>query len=208
MNSSAFMIVKTDQGSWSLSTSEEGAPKAFVSLIEEMIRGAGGTIFGQRDKDLSAEKAEAVLAVYKASTKKKFGIWTLDGNHGISVHRDPNVPENYQQNGCAQPTCLVIGTVSRCAKCYTHYCSQDCQKLDWQAHKKICGSIKDKKIPPSQGIMNTDKASIDELHKRINMLNSLLREYESAPNPSSRNIKSTKLLLDCLILQLDQRMRK
>ncbi|KAK3331696.1 putative MYND domain protein [Cercophora scortea] len=31
-------------------------------------------------------------------------------------------------------------TLKHCAKCFiTDYCSRDCQKADWKAHKKICG---------------------------------------------------------------------
>jgi splicing suppressor protein 51 len=33
-------------------------------------------------------------------------------------------------------------TLKHCAKCKTaRYCSRDCQKADWKAHKKVCGSI-------------------------------------------------------------------
>ena len=39
---------------------------------------------------------------------------------------------------CHKPSSEV--TLKRCAKCSTTpYCSRDCQKADWKAHKKICG---------------------------------------------------------------------
>lgn len=35
-------------------------------------------------------------------------------------------------------------TLKRCAKCsVTPYCSRECQKADWKAHKKICGKNQD-----------------------------------------------------------------
>ncbi|GAB1309997.1 hypothetical protein MFIFM68171_00207 [Madurella fahalii] len=38
-------------------------------------------------------------------------------------------------------------TLKHCAKCsVTFYCSRDCQKADWKAHKKVCG--KDGPQPP------------------------------------------------------------
>jgi ankyrin repeat protein len=49
-----------------------------------------------------------------------------------------------------ETTCNVCGgaAVSQCAKCKTTcYCSTECQKIDWKAHKKLCGkpSIVDEK---------------------------------------------------------------
>ncbi|KAK7423559.1 hypothetical protein QQX98_001017 [Neonectria punicea] len=38
------------------------------------------------------------------------------------------------------------GNIKRCAKCSTTpYCSRECQKRDWKAHKKICGKTT---VPP------------------------------------------------------------
>ncbi len=47
----------------------------------------------------------------------------------------------------AAPTCACCAktgsnpdtNLKRCAKCQTtHYCSRECQKADWKAHKKVC----------------------------------------------------------------------
>lgn len=41
-------------------------------------------------------------------------------------------------------------TLKRCAKCSTTpYCSRECQKKDWKAHKKICGSQANSTTPSS-----------------------------------------------------------
>lgn len=36
-------------------------------------------------------------------------------------------------------SCSKVDNLKRCAKCHTtQYCSRDCQKKDWNAHKKVC----------------------------------------------------------------------
>jgi hypothetical protein len=43
---------------------------------------------------------------------------------------------------CARPGCLQIG-ILRCSTCLREpYCSSECQKLDWRAHKVICKFLK------------------------------------------------------------------
>ncbi|PHH63855.1 hypothetical protein CDD81_5412 [Ophiocordyceps australis] len=42
--------------------------------------------------------------------------------------------------------------LKKCAKCWTAlYCSRDCQKADWKAHKKVCGKQTDAKTSSQDG---------------------------------------------------------
>lgn len=43
---------------------------------------------------------------------------------------------------CARPSCIKIGN-SKCSTCLREaYCSGDCQKSDWKAHKLMCKTSK------------------------------------------------------------------
>jgi hypothetical protein len=43
---------------------------------------------------------------------------------------------------CARPGCLQSG-INRCSICLREpYCSGNCQKADWKAHKSICKTLK------------------------------------------------------------------
>lgn len=44
--------------------------------------------------------------------------------------------------GCSKTAAdLHLDNLKECAKCHTtQYCSRDCQKADWKAHKKICST--------------------------------------------------------------------
>jgi endogenous inhibitor of DNA gyrase (YacG/DUF329 family) len=43
---------------------------------------------------------------------------------------------------CARPGCLKLG-INRCSISLREpYCSGDCQKIDWKAHKPICKTLK------------------------------------------------------------------
>ena len=55
--------------------------------------------------------------------------------------RDANDPTNKACAGCKKPQSDLQNSLKRCGKCQTQsYCSRDCQKADWKAHKKICAS--------------------------------------------------------------------
>lgn len=46
-----------------------------------------------------------------------------------------------KNSNCDNPNCPKISTsIKACTVCRTPYCSKDCQKEDWKAHKKICAS--------------------------------------------------------------------
>ncbi|MCJ1331862.1 hypothetical protein MMC10_008554 [Thelotrema lepadinum] len=41
---------------------------------------------------------------------------------------------------CSKPQSQLAEQLKRCAECQTtRYCSRDCQRADWKAHKKCCG---------------------------------------------------------------------
>lgn len=45
--------------------------------------------------------------------------------------------------------------LKKCAKCQTTlYCSRDCQKADWKAHKKVCNSNSQNRMPANIGPVN------------------------------------------------------
>lgn len=53
-------------------------------------------------------------------------------------------------------------TLKRCAKCSTTpYCSRDCQKVDWKAHKKICGKDSNT-TPDSSGSQLSPPKGLDQ----------------------------------------------
>lgn len=54
-------------------------------------------------------------------------------------------------------------TLKRCAKCsFTQYCSRECQKADWKAHRKVCGKQQqpraDDNDPSSHSNSNASRA--------------------------------------------------
>ncbi|OWP03035.1 hypothetical protein B2J93_3661 [Marssonina coronariae] len=49
---------------------------------------------------------------------------------------------------CFKPESQLPTSLKRCAKCHTaQYCSRDCQKEDWKAHKRVCGKPVDQHNP-------------------------------------------------------------
>ncbi|XP_043460840.1 uncharacterized protein LOC122497659 [Leptopilina heterotoma] len=60
--------------------------------------------------------------------------------------------------------CLFCGNITRmrCSKCTSFYCSRNCQKADWNAHKVECLSL-----PALTGVPN----AVNDLQERVSVLN-------------------------------------
>lgn len=57
------------------------------------------------------------------------------------AEKEANDPNTKTCAGCKKPQSDFPNPLKRCAKCHTQcYCSRDCQKTDWKAHKKTCAS--------------------------------------------------------------------
>ncbi|KAK5955781.1 hypothetical protein OHC33_003422 [Knufia fluminis] len=64
-------------------------------------------------------------------------------------------------------------TLKRCAKCHTQaYCSRECQKDDWENHKRVCTQ---NNATPTPGSMSNPPTSDLEKHARqtVDLLNAL-----------------------------------
>ncbi|TVY83493.1 hypothetical protein LSUE1_G004861 [Lachnellula suecica] len=53
----------------------------------------------------------------------------------------PPTGNEFVCNTCKKPATSFPNPLKKCAKCQvTKYCSRECQKDDWKAHKKICSA--------------------------------------------------------------------
>lgn len=62
--------------------------------------------------------------------------------------------------------CSVCGAVNakkRCPKCKLNYCSTDCQKFDWEIHRKVCNSLN----LPSRDMEQQQGLSIEDIQAQI-----------------------------------------
>jgi hypothetical protein len=68
---------------------------------------------------------------------------------------------------CARPCCVQIG-MSRCSTCLREaYCSGECQKADWKAHKLICKTLKklSNQLQPYRDVLNMINEILEALEK-------------------------------------------
>jgi tetratricopeptide (TPR) repeat protein len=74
---------------------------------------------------------------------------------------------------CARPCCVEIG-IHRCSTCLREaYCSGECQKADWKAHKLICKTLKklSNQLQPYRNVVN------------------IMNEILGAPEKIGRNVR-------------------
>ena len=63
-------------------------------------------------------------------------VLALDDGQDLSVK-----PECVARAGCAKAGCTSEEASSVCARCQTvRYCSRECQRADWKAHKPVCAA--------------------------------------------------------------------
>ncbi|KAI1173340.1 putative MYND domain protein [Nemania sp. FL0916] len=71
-------------------------------------------------------------------------------------------------NGICNSCKKASTEMKRCAKCHvTCYCSRDCQKADWKAHKKICTKQASERSSESSGGRSTTLSPPKGLEKPI-----------------------------------------
>jgi splicing suppressor protein 51 len=67
----------------------------------------------------------------------------------------PPDPSKATCTTCKTPQSTLLTPLKRCAQCHTQqYCSRDCQKADWKAHKKVCDSNASNPFPRPAGAHN------------------------------------------------------
>jgi hypothetical protein len=82
---------------------------------------------------------------------------------------------------CARPCCLLIGT-NRCSTCLREpYCSGDCQKAYWTAHKAIHKTLKklSNQFQPCCGVVQVIVEILDAPEEKIGKNLRVLRHVES-----------------------------
>ncbi|KAF9091598.1 hypothetical protein BGX29_010880 [Mortierella sp. GBA35] len=69
---------------------------------------------------------------------------------------------------CSKTSADVGRPLKRCAKCKpVHYCSRDCQKDDWKAHKKVCAANANANAGPVSSTTNTTNSDEEPLEVHI-----------------------------------------
>jgi hypothetical protein len=58
-------------------------------------------------------------------------------------------PESVVRAGCAAEGCASAEASSVCGRCEAvRYCSRECQRADWQAHKPACAAVRHASVAP------------------------------------------------------------
>jgi hypothetical protein len=72
---------------------------------------------------------------------------------------------------CARPICFELG-ISRCPIDLRElYCSGDCQKIDWKAHKLICKTLKklSHELQPYREVVRLIEEILGEEFKKVEL---------------------------------------
>ncbi|KAI1302222.1 putative MYND domain protein [Xylaria venustula] len=82
--------------------------------------------------------------------------------------RCPKIDTSAKMQGTCNGCKKTSADLKKCAKCSTTlYCSRECQKSDWKAHKKICGKQAHETHTPSSASASTPVSPPKGLEKPI-----------------------------------------
>ncbi|GFH61980.1 hypothetical protein CTEN210_18456 [Chaetoceros tenuissimus] len=104
--------------------------------------------------EMMKEYGESEVPGLKKKMKKSK---TMSEEAGFSIYKGKREVINIC-NACG----LESNTVSACSACNnTYYCSRDCQRKDWKAHKRSCGERNKKDPLPSDDIVVSKEVEVN-----------------------------------------------
>lgn len=127
--------------------------RAFLSLIKEKTYPALGYVIGLRYSFKNKKQNESEVIVTSPldimPSHISIHVTLITVHKGQkTIARIKKIAEKLESHeiftedltffDCEYLPCTKPGTL-KCSKCFTHYCSSECQKLDWKAgHKNYC----------------------------------------------------------------------
>ncbi|KAK8018115.1 hypothetical protein PG991_007305 [Apiospora marii] len=106
-------------------------------------------------------------------------------------------------------TCKKTGIdLKKCAKCQTTlYCSRDCQKDDWKAHKKVCNSNSQNRLPDNIGPINVTHNNRQDLSPPRGLEQPISKPYTHLHERKWLHDRPEKdvyrLLIDCYRMRME-----
>lgn len=81
---------------------------------------------------------------------------TTDNKLALSTESDPITDASWAKVGVCSACGKLMASPKKCGQCLSaFYCSKDCQRADWKAHKVVCGGA----VPPQQPTINVATTS-------------------------------------------------